>query len=256
MGSAMLNGWIQAGIFAPDAVVVTDKDSDKAASLAKEFSVNYLDDNARAASGAKTVVLAVKPQDSVVVLEEISSVLSGDTAVLSIIAGLSIASMRARLGQAPSIVRVMPNMGAQVGASVSGYAVEPGEGYFDAGLPRKLLESIGQAVEVDESAIDLVTAVSGSGPAYFFLLTEALETAAVQEGMSRDIASKLAKETLWGAAKIIKDTGRDPAELRKAVSSPGGTTLAALGVFDEAGFTDLVSKAVEAARKRAGELTQ
>ncbi len=256
MGSAMLNGWLQAGIFTPDAVVVTDKDSDRATSLAKEFSVNYSDDNATAAGGAKTVVLAVKPQDSAVVLEEISSALTGDTAVLSIIAGLSIASMRARLGHAPSIVRVMPNMGAQVGASVSGYAVDPGEGSFDAGLPRKLLESIGQAVEVEESAIDLVTAVSGSGPAYFFLLAEALETAAVQEGMSREIASKLAKETLWGAAKIIKDTGRDPAELRKAVSSPGGTTLAALGVFDEAGFTDLVSKAVEAARKRAGELTQ
>ena len=98
--------------------------------------------------------------------------------------------------------------------------------------------------------------ISGSGPAYFFLLTEALEAAAVQEGMSPDIASKLARETLWGAAKIIKDTGRNPVELRKAVSSPGGTTLAALGVLDEAGFANLISKAVEAARKRAGELTQ
>jgi len=256
MGSAMLKGWLQAGIFAPDAVVVTDKDSDKVVSLAKEFSVDHSDDNARAASGAKTVVLAVKPQDSVGVLEEISSVLNGDTAVISIIAGLSIASMRARLGGAPSIVRVMPNMGAQVGASVSGYAVDSGEGSFDGGLPRMLLESIGEAVEVEESAIDLVTAISGSGPAYFFLLTEALEAAAVQEGMSPDIASKLARETLWGAAKIIKDTGRNPVELRKAVSSPGGTTLAALGVLDEAGFANLISKAVEAARKRAGELTQ
>jgi pyrroline-5-carboxylate reductase len=150
----------------------------------------------------------------------------------------------------------MPNLAAQVRAAASGYAIEAGAGEFDIAGVKELLEAIGEAEEVDEKWMDLVTAVSGSGPAYFFYLTEALENAAVEQGLPEDVARKLARETLWGAAKTVKETGADPAELRKAVSSPGGTTLAALSEMDSAGFMDIIEKAVDAARRRAGELAR
>lgn len=252
----MLKGWLEAGVIDPEDVAVIDKDPAKAQALSEEFGVSAASDIGEASRGGTTVVLAVKPQDSAAVLEEMSSAQDADKVVISIVAGLSIASIRSRLGKGPSVIRVMPNMGAQVRASISGYAVDPGEGMFDVDFPVLLLKSIGEAVEVEEESLDLVTAVSGSGPAYFFMMAEALEDAAVEQGMPRDVAKMLARETLWGAAKILRETGRDAAELRKAVSSPGGTTLAALGVFEEEGFMRIISRAVYAARKRAGELTQ
>ncbi len=256
MGSAMVKGWLESGTLEARDIVLSDKDTAKAGALADERRVAAAASNSEAAGGARLVVLAIKPQDSAEVLEEISGVIRGDKVVVSIVAGLSIGSMREKLGGEPSIVRVMPNMGAQVGASVSGYTLDPGPGGLDAGGPLRLLEAIGEAVEVAEEFLDLVTAVSGSGPAYYFLLTEALERAAVEMGLSPDVAKILARETLWGAAKVLKESGREASELREAVSSPGGTTVAALGVLDEDGFMEMMSRAVAAARRRAGELTR
>ncbi len=255
MGSAMLKGWLESGALRADEVSVTDRDGSRSGDAAARFGVAEASSNREAASGARTVVLAVKPQDSAGVLQEIAPEMGAGRTLVSIVAGLSLASVRARLGKAPNIVRVMPNMGAQVGAAVSAYAADPGQGEFDRQEAVGLLEAIGAVVEVDEGEIDLVTAVSGSGPAYYFLLTEALEKAAVERGMRPETAKLLAGGTLWGAAKVLRESGRGAGELREAVSSPGGTTLAALEVMEEAGFTELVSRAVEAARRRAGELT-
>jgi pyrroline-5-carboxylate reductase len=252
----MVRGWLESGTLVAAEIVLSDRDSMRAGALADEYGVTAEAGNSAAAGAAKVVVIAVKPQDSAGVLEEISGALRRESVVVSIVAGLSIASMRGKLGGEPSVVRVMPNMGAQVGASVSGYALDPGPGGLDARGPLRLLEAIGEAVEVGEDYLDLVTAVSGSGPAYFFLLTEALERAAVEMGLSADVARTLSRETLWGAAKVLKETGREARDLREAVSSPGGTTLAALAVLDEDGFDEMLSRAVAAARKRAGELTQ
>lgn len=256
MGSAMIKGWLGSDTLRTGEIVLSDKDSHKAQSLSDQFQVATAGDNAEAAASSRLVVLAVKPQDSALVLEEISGSMRSDKVVLSIIAGLSIESMREKLGEEPSIVRVMPNMGAQVGASVSGYALDPGPGGMDDAGPLRLLQAIGEAVQVEEDYLDLVTAVSGSGPAYFFFMTEALERAAVEMGLSVDVARILARETLWGAAKVLKESGREARELREAVSSPGGTTLAALGVLDEDGFMEMISSAVAAARRRAGELSR
>jgi pyrroline-5-carboxylate reductase len=256
MGSAMLGGWLESGTLERDDVIVVDKDTAKASQLSKRFGVRMAEGNKDAAEVAGIAVLAVKPQDSSGVLEDISGAMCSEKVVVSIIAGLSISSMRKKLGEETALLRVMPNMGAQVGASVSGYAIDPGHGGFDTALPVRLLEAIGEVVEVEEGYLDLVTAVSGSGPAYFFLMVESLEKAAIRLGLPEDIARKLSRETLWGAAKVLKESGRDAAELRQAVSSPGGTTLAALGVLEEAGFTEAMSRAVEAAHKRAGELTR
>lgn len=251
----MLKGWLEAGVLEPGEVSLTDRDSEKASEVASRFGVRHERGNAVSAARASTVVLAVKPQDSAVVLEEIAPEMGAGGTLVSIVAGLSIASIRAKIGKAAGVVRVMPNMGAQVGAAVSGYAIDDGEAGVDRSSTVGLLEAIGEAVAVEESELDLVTAVSGSGPAYFFLLTEALEKAAVEEGMEPGTARLLARGTLWGAAKVLVESGREAGELREAVSSPGGTTLAALEEMRESGFMELMARAVRAARRRAGELT-
>ncbi len=255
MGSAMLNSWLDTGTLEAGSVRVSDKDVSKAETLAGSTGASIAESNEDAAGWADVVVLAVKPQDSPAVLEEIAGSLDTDKVVVSIVAGLTVEGIRRRIGSGPSVVRVMPNMGAQVGAAVSAYALDPGEAGFDRELPVRLLEAVGEVVEVEEGWLDLVTAVSGSGPAYFFAMVEALEKAAVGQGMPEDVARVLARETLWGAARVLKETGRDADELRRAVSSPGGTTLAALEILDAEGFTEAVARAVEAARKRAGELS-
>jgi len=147
-------------------------------------------------------------------------------------------------------------MGARVRASISAFTVDEGTGEFGRALVTGLLDAIGETVEVPEESLDLVTAVSGSGPAYFFLLVEALARAGTEQGLPPETAEVLAGETLWGAARVLRETGADAAELRRAVSSPGGTTLAALDEFEKADFTGLVNRAVEAARLRAGELAR
>ena len=252
MGRAMVGAWIEAGTLRPEDIIVAEKDPEKLADAAATFKVDSGEVADVASSGI--VVLAVKPQDSAEALSRLSGRLSGSQTLLSIAAGLTISSLRKAAGPAPAVVRVMPNMGAMVRAAVSGYAVEPGEGAFDGDAVISLLSAIGEAVEVGEEMMNLVTAVSGSGPAYFFYLTEALEQAAVAAGMDEDVARLLSRETLWGAAKTIKETGADPGELRKAVSSPGGTTLAALSEMDAAGFRKMIADAVDAANRRAGEL--
>jgi pyrroline-5-carboxylate reductase len=252
MGRAMISAWIESGTVKPEEIIVSEKDPEKIAAAVDSFNVRSgeIED----AASSDIVVLAVKPQDSADVLSRLKGRLDGSQTLLSIAAGLTISSLRKAAGPSPAVVRVMPNMGAMVRAAVSGYAIELGEGTFDAAAVTALLSAIGESVEVDEDMMNLVTAVSGSGPAYFFYLTEALEEAAVAAGMDGDVARLLARETLWGAAKTIKEKGADPGELRRAVSSPGGTTLAALSEMDAAGFRKIIADAIDAAARRAGEL--
>lgn len=254
MGKAMLGAWIESGLLASEQIIAAERVSETLAAVAAERGIAT--GGAEDTAAAQVVVLAVKPQDSGQALSALAGRLDSSQVVLSIAAGLTISSIRDQVGEGPAIVRVMPNMGALVGAAISAFAVDESGAAIDRGFVTGLLESIGEVVEVDERWMDLVTAVSGSGPAYFFYLAEALENAAVEQGMDPEVASSLARETLWGAAKTVKETGRDPADLRKAVSSPGGTTLAALASMDEAGFVRIISEAVDAARRRAGELAR
>lgn len=256
MGEAMLSAWIGSGTVEPGGVVVSEKDPARRAEVTGRYGVSEAVDAAAGAVDARVVVLAVKPQDSETVLESLKGALGGEVILMSIAAGLTVSSIRQRVGTGPSVIRVMPNLGAQVGASVSAYTVDPGTSGLDPKWTVKFLEAIGETVEVPEESMNLVTAVSGSGPAYFFLLVEALEKAGASEGLDEDIARVLARESLWGAAKVLKETGREAAELREAVSSPGGTTLAALLVFESGGFMQLVKEAVIAARDRAGDLAR
>lgn len=254
MGEAMLSGWLES-MLGPEQVVVSDVDESKRDALYDRYGVRAASGNGEAASGADVVVIAVKPQDVSGVLDELAGVVGGGTSVISIVAGLPVSKIRGKLGPEPTVVRVMPNVGALVKAAISAYSIDAGSGAVP-GEVLGLLEVIGETVEVDEEWMNLVTALSGSGPAYFFYLVEALEEAGVSLGMERDIARKLARETLWGAARILKETGREAEQLRQAVSSPGGTTVAALGELDRAGFKEIITGAVDAARRRAEELAR
>lgn len=254
MGEAMLRGWLESGTVEAGDVVVSDRDAPKAEQLRERYGVTAAPTNQDAVAGSMVVVLAVKPQDSAGVLGDIKELAGDDTVVMSIVAGLTIGTIRQDVGDRPSVVRVMPNMAASVGAAMSVLVIDPGYGELDREMVINLLRAIGEAVEVKEELMDLATALSGSGPAYFFLLVEAMEQAGVKEGMPPEISRKLARETLWGAAKVLKETGGEPAVLRESVSSPGGTTLAALEVLVEEGFEQIVGAAVSAARRRAGEL--
>ncbi|MBU1672084.1 MAG: pyrroline-5-carboxylate reductase [Actinobacteria bacterium] len=255
MGAAMLRGWLESGALTREQVVIADRDADRGETVARDLGVELATDGAGAVSGARIVFLAVKPQDAPAALEDISGSMSARKVLVSIAAGLTIGAIRKRLGEGPSVVRVMPNMGAQVGSAASGYTLDPGPEGFEFDDVIRLLEAFGVAVQVPEEQMDLVTALSGSGPAYFFLMVEALEEAGRSRGMDPYVARLLARETLWGAAGVLKKTEREAAELRQAVSSPGGTTLAALGEMERAGFVQMIDRAVEAARKRAGELS-
>jgi len=256
MGRAMMNAWIDSGAFKSDEITVIDRDLEKVVQAEKEFGVVPGTGIAVVASQSEIVILAVKPQDSIDAVAEIKGNLGPSQILLSIAAGLTLKSMREQVGDGPSIVRVMPNMGAMVRAAASAYAIDPGTAGLKKDVISALLSAIGEVVEVDEDLMNLVTALSGSGPAYFFYLTEALENAAIEFGMPDEVARLLARETLWGAAKTVKETGREPGELRRAVSSPGGTTLAALEEMDSSGFMDMMARAVEAATRRAGELAR
>lgn len=256
MGESMIRGWLEAGALGHGDVVVSDREISRKRSLSQKYNVKKAGSNTEAAGEAKVVMLAVKPEDSPGVLEELGGVVGKGHTLISIVAGLKIGSIREKLGDGPTLVRVMPNMAAQVRASVSAYAIDPGSGEFDRNEVESLLEAVGEAVEVGEEWMDLVTALSGSGPAYFFLMVESLEQAGVEEGLPRETARQLATATLWGSAKVLKETGRDAGELRKAVSSPGGTTLAALDVLEKQGFNEAITGAVKAARRRAGELSR
>jgi pyrroline-5-carboxylate reductase len=256
MGRAMVGAWVESGTVDPGDIVVADKDVERAFLLRRDFDVCSGEDIAHLAEESRIIVLAVKPQDGTDVLSAMAGKIGSSQVLLSIAAGLTVASIRKILGDEPSIVRVMPNMAALVRAAASGYSISAGPEGLDPAEVRDLLSAIGEAEEVDESMMNLVTALSGSGPAYFFHLTEAMEDAAISLGMDRDVASRLARQTLWGAAKTVIETDREPAELRKAVSSPGGTTLAALEQMDTSGFVEIIRKAIEAATKRAQELAK
>lgn len=199
------------------------------------------------------VVVAVKPKDVGSLLEVISGQVTPDQTVISLAAGVTTASFEAALGKVP-VVRAMPNTPALVRQGVTGVAAGSYAEPRHVDLAMETLAAVGSVRLMDESLLDAVTAVSGTGPAYVFLLAEALTEAAMREGLPRDIAESFVSQTIRGAGHLLTDTGRGPADLRYQVTSPGGTTAAAVHVLEERGFRALVEDAVRAAAVRSQEL--
>jgi pyrroline-5-carboxylate reductase len=258
MGGALATGWLRGkGGLSPDQLLICAPNAtEQTAFLAREYSIKRVDAlGPRMAKDVSLVVLAVKPQIFHQIASDLAEVLSPDCAIISVMAGVTIRTMTDALGERP-IIRAMPNTPASIGAGVI-VAVANDAGQAHKKQARKLLK-VGGSVEwvSDERLMDAVTAVSGSGPAYFFLLAEALAGAGENEGLPRDLAEKLATETLIGAGELIKASGLNPQELRRQVTSPNGTTQAALDVMmGGSALPELMRRAVNAAERRSRQLS-
>lgn len=237
-----------------DAVTVVDHNPERLATLAAEHGVMTSDDAAAAVRGAGVVVLAVKPQQMAEVLDTIADAVRPGILVLTVAAALPSSFYESRLPAGTALVRAMPNTPAVVGAGATSISVGTHATEEHLVLAERLLRSTGLVVRVDESQIDAVIAVAGSAPAYFYAMVEALTEAGVMQGLERDLATVLAQQTFVGAAQLLVESGDTPQELRKRVSSPGGTTLAALDAMTHAGLQGVISAGANAAVHRSKEL--
>lgn len=255
LGMAILSRAICSEVIDPATTVVIERDAGRQAE-ASRLGVRVTAD-AAAARGAQGVVLAVKPQHFLEAAQAIGS-LSGATCVVSVMAGWSSAAIRAALSgggsDGPRVVRAMPNMAAQVGLSMTAVARGAGATSDDVSAALRLFSAIGKAVEIPEALIDAAVAAVGSAPAYLYLLAEAQIAAAETMGFDAVTARAMTIESIFGAATLLATDGREPAQLRAAVTSAGGTTAAAVNVFERGEFVALVAAAMEAARARSAEL--
>lgn len=252
MGEALTSGLLSAGWSAGDLTLAV-RSSEKLPSIRSRTGVAVTLDPVEAAHGKQVVVVAVKPRDVGPLLDRLAGRIGPGQVLLSIAAGIPTSTFEKMLGEIP-VVRAMPNTPALVGEGVTGMAA----GRFAADpqleLARQVLEAVGAVRLMDEALLDAVTAVSGTGPAYVFLLAEALTEAAIREGLPRDVAESFVHQTIRGAGHLLTETGYGPFELRAQVTSPGGTTAAAVHILEERGFRALVEDAVRAAAQRAREL--
>ncbi|MFQ5860455.1 MAG: pyrroline-5-carboxylate reductase [Dehalococcoidia bacterium] len=254
MAAAMIRGMLDKGICAAADITVGEPVAERRHVLDREFSVSAMGGNAQAVASADLVVLAIKPQHLGSALADLKGRLQPHQMVLSIVAGATIEQVSQGLGHT-RLIRAMPNTPAQVGAGMSVWTCTDAVGEEGRDTVRAILRTLGEELYVDdERYVDMATALSASGPAYVFLFLESLADAGVYLGMSREMAQALALQTVLGSALLAKETGRQPAELRNLVTSPGGTTAEALLALEQAGFRAAVVNAVAAAHEKALEL--
>jgi pyrroline-5-carboxylate reductase len=253
MGSALLGGLLDGG-WDPEALAVAEVDADRRRDLEREFpKVRVVPSPAWAVADADVVIVAVKPGDVAASLQAAESSLRSETLVLSIAAGVTIATLEALVPGRP-VVRAMPNTPALVGLGASAIAAGRHATGQHLELASRLLGAVGIVVIVGESALDAVTGLSGSGPAYIFLVTEAMIEAGVLVGLPRDVSEQLVVQTLLGSATLLAQSDEGPGALRAAVTSPGGTTAAGLRELESAGLRAAILDAVSAATRRSREL--
>jgi pyrroline-5-carboxylate reductase len=252
MGEALARGMLGKG-WSPADLVLADVRGDHVAALGKTLGTATTDDPAEAASSANGTLIAVKPQDASDALGMLRGAI-GDGGLVSIVAGLTTARIEERLGKDASVVRAMPNTPARVGRGVTALAAGARATEQTKELADAIFSSVGPVVWLDEDKLDAVTALSGSGPAYIFLVAEALVDAAVALGLPRDVAETLAFATIEGSGTMLRETGEPPAVLRAQVTSPGGTTAAALGVLEAMAVRAAFGEALGAAYRRSKEL--
>ena len=253
MGQAIAAGLAESGAIPPEQLNAYDVDSGKAGAI-ESIGGRFAGDPGALCESCTAIVFATKPQDMDGALESIKPSFRADILVISIAAGLSIAYFQERLGSGARVVRVMPNTPALSKAGAAGIALSDTCTEMDRATAMTIFGSIGNAVLVEEAQMDAVTALSGSGPAYYFYLVECMVDAAVKLGLSESQATELAVQTLYGAGKLLKESGERASTLRENVTSKGGTTHAALESFRNNGLNGLVEDALKAAADRSKEL--
>lgn len=256
MGSALCRGLINAGVTTPNAILVSDPHTAHLTALNTALKIKTTDSNARVAKFTDIVVLAVKPQTVASVLADISETMQPTQLLITIAAGVRTATIEAGLKNPVPVVRAMPNTAAQVNAGACAYCRGTHADESHAEYAAEIFRSVGTAIAVDERMMDAVTALSGSGPAYVYLMIEALVDGGVKAGLPRDLAHQLASQTVLGAAQMVIQTGSHPAQLKDMVATPSGTTITALAALEHAGFRAALIDAVERAAIRSQELGQ
>ncbi|MCS7305172.1 MAG: pyrroline-5-carboxylate reductase [Thermoguttaceae bacterium] len=256
MATALACGWLRVGLVRPEGLLASDPSAEARNRFTQATQVRSTSNNLEVVDLAQVLVLAVKPQHIRGVLEELRGKVRPTQLVISVVAGLRLEKLQEALGETSRIVRVMPNTPCLVGYGVSAYCLGSAATDADGQLVAQLFGAVGQTYEVQEAWMDAVTGLSGSGPAYGFVILEALADAGVRLGLPRDVALKLAAHTLVGSAQMVIATGEHPAVLKDRVASPGGTTIMGLYMLERGGLRAALIEAVEAAARRSAELAQ
>jgi pyrroline-5-carboxylate reductase len=256
MATALARGFVRAGLVTPGQVTASDPSAAARAAFAKEVGAKTTASNADVVKFAAVLVLAVKPDQVGGVLAEIRDLLTDKHCLISIAAGVPLAKLEAGLGASARLIRVMPNTPALVGASATAFALGKAARPEDGELAQKLFSAVGIAFQVKEALLDAVTGLSGSGPAYAYLFIEGLSDGGVAAGLPRDIATRLAAQTVMGSARMVLETGMHPGVLKDMVTSPGGTTIEGLHELEKGKLRGTVISAVRAAAEKSKKLGQ
>ena len=256
IGEALLTGLLSSGWRTPEQLVVTARSESRVEELRSRHGVEATTSNADAVAGTEIVVVAVKPQDIDALLGEVGGLLVPKQTVLTVAAAIPTAHIEQRIAEGVPVVRAMPNAPSTVHEGMAGICAGAHAGDAQLALAEEVLSHLGRVVRVPEQAMDAVTALSGSGPAYFALLAEAMIEAGILLGVSREISTTLVVQTMLGTAKQLRDLGMHPVELREAVTSPGGTTIAAIRELEQAGVRAAFLNAIQAAMTRSRELAE
>jgi pyrroline-5-carboxylate reductase len=256
MATALARGWVGAGLTTVGRVVASDPLPDARQHFTKEAGIRSTASNAEVIGASEVLVLAVKPQNMTALLAEIRPALNKRHLVISVAAGITLRQLAEGVGQGVRLARVIPNTPCLVGASASGYSLGPNTDSNDAALVDRLCNAVGKAFRLPEELLDAVTGLSASGPAFVYVMIEAMSDGGVRVGLPRDVATTLAAQTVFGAAKMVLDTGAHPGTLKDMVASPGGTTIAGLHALERGGVRAALMDAVEAATRRSAELAR
>lgn len=254
MAGALAAGFVRAGLVRPAQLLASDPSASARAAFEQQSGAKAVSSNLEVARFGQVLILAVKPDYVGTVLEEIQPVFGSGHLLLSIAAGVTLARLEKSLPSGARIVRLMPNTPALVGASATGFALGKSARPEDGELTRKLFSALGYAVQLKESLLDAVTGLSGSGPAYICLVIEALSDGGVAAGLPRDVATKLAAQTVLGSARLVLETGLHPGAIKDMVASPGGTTIEGLHELEKGKLRGCLISAVRAASEKSRKL--
>jgi pyrroline-5-carboxylate reductase len=254
LGGILLRAYLKQGLFAPKHVTATVKHAEKAAALAKELGIKVTTDNRKAVHGADIVVLGLKPQVVGEVLKEIAPELSEKTLVISVAASVPTSYIEQHVGAKVPVIRAMPNTPSTVGCGMTGICGGSHVGAEHLNITRAMFDPVGRTVIVDEKNMDAVTGLSACGPAFIYIILESLAEAGVKVGLSREVSTLLAAQTMKGAASVVLETGDHPALLKDAVTTPAGCTIDGILELEEGKLRVTLIKAVVKATQRAGEL--